>query len=113
MACGQERDSLGDRAADGIDPARLGFREVIQDIVMDERLVAGMTDADPHPLVAGADMGGDRPQAVVAGVAAADLHPHLAGREVEFVMDDDEGAKVELRIAQSFADAASGSFIYV
>jgi hypothetical protein len=108
LACGQQGRGFGDRAADGLDPTRLRFGEVIQDIIMDERLVAGMADADPHPLVAGADMGGDRAQAVVAGVAAADLDPHLARREIELVVDDDERAEVELRIAQSFADAASG-----
>ena len=41
VAPGQERDNLGDRAADGIDPARLGFREVIQDIVMESALSPG------------------------------------------------------------------------
>ena len=68
--------------------------------MVDERLVAGMADADPDPLIVGAEMGGDRAQAVVAGVAAAELDPHLAGGEVELVVDDDEGAEVELRIAQ-------------
>ena len=76
--------------------------------MVDERLVAGMADAEPHPLVAGAEMGGDRAQSIVAGVAAADLDPHLGRREIEFVVDDDERAKVELRIAQRFADAAPG-----
>ena len=65
-----------------------------------------MADADPHPLVAGADMGGDRAQAIMPGVAAADLHPELAGREVELVVDDDDRAEIELREAQSFADCA-------
>ena len=78
--------------ADGLDPPCLRFGEVVQDIIIDERLVAGMADADPHPLVAGADMGGDRAQAVVAGVAAADLDPHLGRREIELVVDDHERA---------------------
>src|ERR1700677_3079490 len=52
LACGQERDSLGDRAADGLDPARLRFGEVVQDIIMDERLVAGTAETDPHPFIA-------------------------------------------------------------
>ena len=52
--------AFGDRLADGLDPARLRFGEVAQDISVDQRLVAGVANADPHPLIAGADMGGDR-----------------------------------------------------
>ena len=48
----------------------------------------------------------------MAGVAAADLDPHLCRREIELVVDDDERAEVQLRIAQSLADAAPG-FVHV
>src|SRR5277367_1616617 len=106
LARGQQWGSLGDRPADRLDPAYLRFGEIAQYIMVDERLVAGMADADPHPLVVGAEVGGDRAQSVVAGVAAADLDPDLARGEIKLVVDNDERAEVELRIAQRCADAA-------
>src|SRR5271170_3576386 len=108
VAGGQQGRGVGDRAADGFDPTRLRLGEVAQHVIVDQRLVAGMADADPHPLIVVADMGGDRAQAVVAGIAAADLDPHFGRREIELVVDDDERAQVQLRIAQRRADAASG-----
>ena len=64
--------------------------------MINQRLVAGMADADPHALKVVADMGADRAQPVMAGIAAADLHSDLAGREIELVVKDDERARVEL-----------------
>ena len=75
--------------------------------MVDQRLVAGMADAEAHALVIVADMGGDRAQAVMAGVAAADLDPHLGGREIEFVVQHDEGLEVELEEPHRLADAAA------
>ena len=87
LALDQERRGVRDRAADGLDPGRLGLGEVAQHEIVDERLVARMADAEADAPVVVADMGGDRAQAVVAGVAAADLDPHLGGREVELVVN--------------------------
>src|SRR5271166_947537 len=108
LAFDQERRRVGDRRADRLDPVHLRLGEIAQHEIMDERLVAGMADAEPYAAVVVADMGGDRAQAVVARVAAADLDPHLGGREVEFVVNDDQRARVELVEAQSLADAAAG-----
>src|SRR5271170_3785570 len=105
LAGGQQGRGVGDRAADGFDPARLRLGEVAQHVIVDQRLVAGMADADPHPLIVVADMGGDRAQAVVAGIAAADLDPHFGRREIELVVDDDQRVEVELPKAQRLADA--------
>ena len=91
-----KRRGAGDRVADGFDPARFRLGEVAQHVIVNQRLVAGMADADAHPLIVVADMGGDRAQAVVAGVAAADLDPHFRRREVELVVNDDQRGEVEL-----------------
>ncbi len=72
---------VGDGAAQVVDPGLVGLREVAEHVVLDELLVAGMADADPHAPVIVAAMGGDRAKAVVAGIAAADLHPELGRRE--------------------------------
>src|ERR1700734_681129 len=108
LAGGQQGRGVGDRAADGFDPARLRLGEVAQHVIVDQRLIAGMADPDAHPFIVVADMGGDRAQAVVAGIAAAELDPHFGRREIELVVDDDQRAEVELPEAQRLADAASG-----
>ena len=76
--------------------------------MMDERLVAGMADAEADALVIVADMGADRAQAVVSGIAAADLDAHFGGRKIEFVVQHDDGVEVELMEAHRLADAAAG-----
>ena len=58
------------RVADRLDPGHFGLGEVAEHEVKDERLVAGVADAEAHALVVVADMRGDRAQAVVAGGAA-------------------------------------------
>src|SRR5271154_2101734 len=108
VALDQQGRGTGDCAAYGLDPGRLRLGEVAQHVIIDQRLVAGMANADAHPLIVVADMGGDRAQAVMAGVAAADLDPHFGRREIELVVDDDHRIQVELPEAQRLADAASG-----
>ena len=70
LALDEQRRGVGHRAADRLDPGHLRLGEVAQHEIVHERLVAGMADAEPHPPVFVADMGGDRTQAVVPGVAA-------------------------------------------
>ena len=108
LAFDKKRRGVRDRAANRRDPSRLGFREIAQDEVVHERLVAGMADAQTHASVVVADMGADRTQAIVAGVSAADFDPDLRRRKVEFVMNDDKRGAVEFVKAERFADAAAG-----
>src|SRR5271165_28793 len=108
LALDKQGRGVRDRFANGFDPPGLRLGEVTQHVIMNERLVAGVADADPHALVVVADMGADRAQSVMAGIAAADLYPDLGGREIEFVVNNEERACVELPEAQRFADAASG-----
>ena len=50
-----------------------------------------LADADAQPdVIGGAEMLGDRPQAIVASKAAARLDLDPTGVEIEFVVDDDE-----------------------
>src|SRR5208282_2152463 len=46
LAGGQQGRGVGDGAADGFDPARLRLGEVAQHVIVDQRLIAGMADAD-------------------------------------------------------------------
>src|SRR5271166_2169399 len=108
LALDQQRRGVRDRAADGFNPAHLRLREIAKNEIVNQRLVAGMADPEANPLVVVADMGGDRAQAIMAGVAAADLDPDLGRGEVEFVVNHNERARVELVEAQSLADAAAG-----
>src|SRR5438270_4495688 len=75
---------------------------------MDERLVAGMADAEAHALVIVAHMRGDRAQAVMPGIAAADLHAQLPGREVEFIVEDDNVIQGDFIEAGGFMHRAAG-----
>src|SRR5258706_95882 len=81
------RDDL-ERAVDRLVDRRLVFgRRLLQDVVGDRVLVAGMADADAQaPVVVRAETLRDVLQAVVAGDAAALLHPRHAGREVDLVV---------------------------
>ena len=71
---------------------------------MDERLVPGMADAEPHAPVVVADMGGDRAQAVVAGIAASSLQLELGRRQVDLVVKDVDVSFVDLEVAMGLAD---------
>ncbi len=82
----------------------LGLGEVTQHMARDQILGSGMADADAHPHIVIADMGGERFESVVAGDAAARLDAHLARREIELVMEDDDVAKSELVKAHRLAD---------
>src|SRR3954452_21199527 len=99
---------LGHRVAERRHPVVVGFGEVRQHVAVHQFLDAGMTDAEPHPAILVADMGGDRAQAVVAGDAAADLHPHLAWRQFELVMEYGDVARRDLEEACRFLNAAAG-----
>ena len=71
-----------------LQPLLVGGGEIAQHMAGHQLLVAGMADADPDPAkIPGAQVLGDRAQAVVAGDPATGLDPQLAGREVELVMD--------------------------
>src|SRR5271165_5294539 len=103
----QQRRSVGHGATEGVHPAQFRLRKVAQHEIMNQRLVSGMADAEPHAPVVVADMRADRAQTVVSGVAAADLHPDLCGRKIELVVKDRKGARVELVKTQRFADASA------
>ena len=75
---------------------------------MHQLLDARMADADPHPAIVVADMGGDRAQPVVAGDAAAGLHPHLAGRQVDLVVEHHDVGQRQLVEMHRLGDRAAG-----
>src|ERR1700730_2916133 len=100
------------RAAQSLDPRDLRFGEIAKHIIVHQRLVAGMPDADPHAAVLVAEMFGQGSEAVMAGVAAARLDPHLARRQIEFVVKDDNVSRIDLTIARRRAGGSAG-FIHV
>ena len=108
VAGGERGGAVGDAAQQVVEPLGVAPGEIAEDVVGDQALVAGMTDAEADAGELRADMGGDRAQAVVAGVAAAGLDPDPAGREVELVVQDDHLGGLELVELQRGADGVAG-----
>lgn len=61
-----------------------------------------------HALEIGADMLGNAAQAVVTRVATAILDPKPPGREIEFIVEHDHVAGVQLVKAHGLGDGSSG-----
>src|SRR5579885_2896617 len=96
----EERRRLGDGIQQRAHPIQLLGREVLQHVMQDQLLGAGMADADADaPIVVG-EKRVDRAQPVMAGGAAAALHPQLSLLEVELVVDDGDLAGIELEEAR-------------
>src|SRR5262245_13094541 len=69
---------------------QLGLGEIIEDVMVDQSLLAGMADAEPDAVEGRTDMRADRAQAIVPGMAAAGLGADLAQGQIELVMEDDD-----------------------
>jgi hypothetical protein len=67
-----------------------------------------VADADPHPPVIVAALGGDRAQAVVPGIAAPELDAQLPGRKVELVVEDHDVPERDLVETLRLRDRAAG-----
>ena len=78
VALGDQLGIVGDGVEQGLQPVLIGFGEVAQHMRVDAVLVAGMTDADPEPLVVLAAMGVDGFETVVTAIAATGLELELA-----------------------------------
>ena len=87
---GQQRRIVGQSTTQSLDPIALVAVEIRQHEMMDERLIAGMTNPEPHAAIIIAAQGRDRAQAIVPGIAATRLNTHLAARQIEFVMKHDD-----------------------
>src|SRR5580704_17509841 len=108
LALGQKPGMGRNRVAQSLDPRDLRLGEIAKHIIMHQRLVAGMADADPHAPVLVAEMFGYGSEAVMAGIAAAGLDPHLARRQIEFIVKDDDSRRIDLIIARRRASGAAG-----
>src|SRR5688572_4388029 len=97
---------------DGVDKIlgkrQLGLAEIVEDVMMDQRLLAGVADAEPDAVKGRPDMRLDRSQAVVPGMAAAGLGADLAQGKIELVMKNDDLLRRDLEEAGSLADGATG-----
>src|SRR5262245_55261609 len=83
---------------------QLGLGEIVEHVVVDQGLLAGMADAEPDAVEVGADMRLDRAQAIVPGMAAAGLGADLAQRQIELVMEDDDVVRRDLEEAGGLAE---------
>ena len=79
--------------------------------VTEGELVAQPADEDVHGAleaalltIVGADLGGDRADAVVARRSAAGLHPETAGGQVDLVVEDHDVGRAEIMLAHDGAD---------
>ena len=101
------RDSLNEL----LGKCHLGLAEVVEDIVVNQRFLAGMADAEPQPMEIRTDMRRDRAQAIVPGMAAAGLGPDLAERQVQLVMQNDDIARRNWKNRAASPTARPESFI--
>src|SRR5262245_5782204 len=75
---------------------QLGLAEIVENVGVDQGLLAGMADAEPDTVEARTDMRLDRAQAIVPGMPAAGLGAELAQREIELVMEHDDAVGRDL-----------------
>ena len=70
----------------------LGLAEIIENVMVDQRFLAGVSDAEPQAMEIRTDMGLDRAQAIMSGVTAAGLGADLAERQIQLVVKNDNMA---------------------
>ena len=112
VATDQEIGVIGDRRAERLDPGFLALGEIIQHIGMNQRLVAGVTDAKPQAFVVIADMGRDGAQAIMTGDAAPGFDPAFGWSEVELIMQDHDVVETDLMEARRLANRTT-TFVHV
>src|SRR5512133_1393248 len=108
IAFDEEGDFIGCRFAQTFHPRLLALGEIAEYVGIDERLVAGVADAEAHASIIIAHMRGDRAQTVVSGIAAADLHTQLSRREVELVVEHDDVVELDLVEPRRLVHGAAG-----
>src|SRR5829696_9176639 len=92
----EERRVVGNCPEERVEPIPIVFGEVMQHMSVNEFLRAWMADADADATIILAEMRVDGLQSLVAAVPAACFHAELARREIEFVMDDNDVAGLQL-----------------
>ncbi len=85
----------------------LSLAEIVENVVVDQRFLAGVTDAEPQAMEIRTDMRLDRAQAIVPGVTAAGLGTDLAERQVQLVVKNDNMAWGDVKEPSSFANGAT------
>ena len=93
----QQRRGFHHRVHHRLEPVHVVLGEILQHMAGDQRLLAGMADADAHPAIIRAQRGGDGAQAILPGIAAAGLHLQLACRQVDLVMRHHQRASGNLK----------------
>src|SRR5690606_39869279 len=96
LPLGQKRRVIRDSVDQRHQPDGVFLGKVVQDVVGNGGLDAGVADADAQPAVGIAERGVDGTQSVVPGGPATRLHAGLAGRQVDLVVDDDDVLRVNL-----------------
>ena len=103
---------LGRHGVDEIVGQRqLRFGEIVEDVMMDQGLLAGMADAEPDAVEGRTDMSLDRAQAIVPGVTALALDADLAQGQIELVMEDDDVVRRDVKKRAASPTARPESFI--
>src|SRR5260370_1715073 len=68
--------------------------------------IAGMTDAQPYPLIIVTNMRRNRTQPVMARVGSSNFHSYLGRWKFDFVVEDDEVSKLDTGVFKGFFDRA-------
>ncbi len=97
------RESLNDLRG----MCELSLAEIVENIVVDQRFLAGVTDAEPQAMEIRTDLRLDRAQAIVSGVTAAGLGTDLAERQVQLIVKDDNIACGNVKEPSRLADGAA------